>query len=423
MVLVFRKQVRFSVISSNMPTFSERYKNRKQHGVSAPMERPEVQEVKTEVPEGGAQTSVATPTQGDMTNARVAMGNEASKVSRGDEQIPVVTDKDKADATASTDDDELPQMPNEGTWDDARAMVEQLGYKLESDEDKKRRLKMEAIRKMRSGISDGMRSLASAFFVTHGGLPTYDPDKGLLKKAEEDIKESDAKREKSDAEYRAVLERAKERMRDTAYKKWDMAMQAYKTRMENKRAKETAERDERRYQHEFNKYNTAVEQWNKEFDEKKRANKVQEQQNWAKISKMDAEAKQSAAAKYRYNIAAVKAWGYLETLVNSAPEQYASLAAELKSAGNPRFDSRGRQTGNFNPTIEDMLRIITKYPEAMQIFEQEYQYGSSTNAEAWANKQKTTSGGQGPVAPKQEEVVADTTVTELPTWNNPKKKK
>ena len=359
-----KRQVQFSVISSNMPIFSERYKNRKQHGVSAPMERPETQEAKTEVTQGGVQTPVETPTQGDMTNARVAMGNEASKVAPGGAQTPVVNANTNA-TSASTDDVELPQMPKEGTWADARAMVEELGYKLESEDDKKKRLKMEAIRKMRSGISDGMRSLASAFFVTHGGLPTYDPDKGLLKKAEEDIKESDAKREKSDAEYRAVLERAKERMRDTAYKKWDMAMQAYKTRMENKRAKETAERDERRYQSELDKHN-------KSHEETVRHNKASEAIARTRAAAEATAQRQANNYAIRHKDAVTTAWASLVERANREAEKGdETLLKILQEAGKPRFNSMtGSPTGYYEPpTLDQMKVIIEQYPEASEIYD------------------------------------------------------
>lgn len=77
----------------------------------------------------------------------------------------------------------------------------------ETEEQRKKRERMERSKKVIGAVSDGLRALGNLFFTAKGAPSMYDPNSSMIKLADKQAKEAEAKRDAKDKERLAMLER------------------------------------------------------------------------------------------------------------------------------------------------------------------------------------------------------------------------
>lgn len=77
----------------------------------------------------------------------------------------------------------------------------------ETEEQRKKRERMERSKKVIGAVSDGLRALSNLFFTAKGAPSMYDPNSSMIKLADKQAKEAEAKRDTKDKERLAMLER------------------------------------------------------------------------------------------------------------------------------------------------------------------------------------------------------------------------
>lgn len=77
----------------------------------------------------------------------------------------------------------------------------------ETEEQRKKRERMERSKKVIGAVSDGLRALGNLLFTAKGAPSMYDPNSSMIKVADKKAKEAEAKRDAKDKERLAMLER------------------------------------------------------------------------------------------------------------------------------------------------------------------------------------------------------------------------
>lgn len=77
----------------------------------------------------------------------------------------------------------------------------------ETEEQRKKRERMERSKKVIGAVSDGLRALGNLLFTAKGAPSMYDPNSSMIKLADKQAKEAEAKRDTKDKERLAMLER------------------------------------------------------------------------------------------------------------------------------------------------------------------------------------------------------------------------
>lgn len=77
----------------------------------------------------------------------------------------------------------------------------------ETEEQRKKRERMERSKKVIGAVSDGLRALSNLFFTAKGAPSMYDPNSSMIKVVDKKAKEAEAKRDTKDKERLAMLER------------------------------------------------------------------------------------------------------------------------------------------------------------------------------------------------------------------------
>ena len=77
----------------------------------------------------------------------------------------------------------------------------------ETEEQRKKRERMERSKKVIGAVSDGLRALGNLFFTSKGAPSMYDPNSSMIKVVDKKAKEAEAKRDTKDKERLAMLER------------------------------------------------------------------------------------------------------------------------------------------------------------------------------------------------------------------------
>lgn len=155
----------------------------------------------------------------------------------------------------------------------------------ETEEQRKKRERMERSKKVIGAVSDGLRALSNLFFTSKGAPSMYDPNSSMIKLADKQAKEAEAKREAGDKERLAMLERLGNMKLERD--KFNMTADELKQRM--KLANEKAQREWQQ------------QKWLEELQ----PDKVREQKG--KANKADADAKTAQTnAEYADKIAEAK---------------------------------------------------------------------------------------------------------------------
>lgn len=155
----------------------------------------------------------------------------------------------------------------------------------ETEEQRKKRERMERSKKVIGAVSDGLRALSNLFFTAKGAPSMYDPNSSMIKLAEKKAKEAEAKREAGDKERLAMLERLGNMKLERD--KFNMTADELKQRMQL--ANEKAQREQQ------------LQKWLEELQ----PDKVREQKGKADKSEADAETAQTNAG-YADEIAKAK---------------------------------------------------------------------------------------------------------------------
>lgn len=79
--------------------------------------------------------------------------------------------------------------------------------KPETEEERKKRERMERSKKVIGVVSDGLRALGNLLFTAKGAPSMYDPNSSMIKVADKKAKEAEAKRDIKDKERLAMMER------------------------------------------------------------------------------------------------------------------------------------------------------------------------------------------------------------------------
>lgn len=79
--------------------------------------------------------------------------------------------------------------------------------KPETEAERKKRERMERSKKVIGAVSDGLRALSNLLFTAKGAPSMYDPNSSMIKLADKQAKEAEAKRDTKDKERLAMLER------------------------------------------------------------------------------------------------------------------------------------------------------------------------------------------------------------------------
>lgn len=109
----------------------------------------------------------------------------------------------------------------------------------ETEEQRKKRERMERSKKVIGAVSDGLRALSNLFFTAKGAPSMYDPNSSMIKLADKQAKEAEAKRDTKDKERLAMLERLGNMKLERD--KFNMTAEELKQRM--KLANEKAQRE------------------------------------------------------------------------------------------------------------------------------------------------------------------------------------
>lgn len=111
--------------------------------------------------------------------------------------------------------------------------------KPETEEERKKRERMERSKKVIGAVSDGLRALGNLLFTAKGAPSMYDPNSSMIKVADKKAKEAEAKRDIKDKERLAMLERLGNMKLERD--KFNMTAEELKQRM--KLANEKAQRE------------------------------------------------------------------------------------------------------------------------------------------------------------------------------------
>lgn len=301
-----------------------------------------------------------------------------------------------------TDTNGVPERVKVASMEDLAKEVQTMRDTMRSPEQRKEQERKDRIRKMRAGIFDGMSALASAIAVTNGGYATYDPKKhSLSARLNADLKEEQAKRDKEDAEWMNLMEKAYARAKDSADATNNYNWKVYTANAERKKHEDAMALQREKMENEKS-------QFEQTFAETKRANKAQEKIAWGKINAAEREARSNANATVRYKNAVTKAWAKLTEMAKENPD----VAEAMRTAGNKRFNSRGTHNGEYyTPTIDQMKTVIAMWPEASEVFDIVFAGGDYVS-------QSNSGGGQGPVAPTTGDNDGFNPPANLPNWKN-----
>ena len=281
--------------------------------------------------------------------------------------------------------------------------VKRLGYSMETDEEKAKRIKNENLRKLRASITDGLRALASAYYVNKGGLPTYDPTNSGLSKVEAEVKESDAKRRADKQAWQQAVERAMARKTAEAQAEDAWKWKAYDAEV----AQAMADRQQKNWQTKFDfekqQYGDAKDyrewqkgQTEKEFAHKQRVDNETLKINREKMRRAVASGGTSSGNSAKLKLATAAGWAKLYE-ISQTPEGK-DLAERMRTAGNPKFDSRGKATGAYYaPTEAQKLELIMQYGESQQVFDEVFSGKGTYKAPNYATEKedKQSSADQG----------------------------
>lgn len=157
--------------------------------------------------------------------------------------------------------------------------------KPETEEERKKRERMERSKKVIGAVTDGLRALGNLLFTAKGAPSMYDPNSSMIKVADKKAKEAEAKRDAKDKERLAILERLGNMKLERD--KFNMTADELKQRM--KLANEKAQREWQQ------------QKWLEELQ----PDKVREQKGKADKAGADAETAQTNAA-YADDIAKAK---------------------------------------------------------------------------------------------------------------------
>lgn len=302
----------------------------------------------------------------------------------------------------NTDTNETPERVKVASMEDLAKEVQTMRDTMRSPEQRKEQERKDRIRKIRAGIFDGMSALASAIAVTNGGYATFDPKKhSLSDRVNADLKGEQAKRDKEDAEWMNLMEKAYARAKDSADATNNYNWKVYTANADRKKHEDAMALQREKMENDKS-------QFAQTFAETKRANKAQEKIAWGKINAAEREAKSNANATVRYKNAVTKAWAKLVEMAKENPD----VAEAMRTAGNKRFDSRGKHNNEYyTPTIDQMKTVIAMWPEASEVFDIVFAGGDYV-------PQSGSKKGQGPVAPSAGEDNEFNPPVDLPNWKN-----
>lgn len=283
----------------------------------------------------------------------------------------------------NTDTNEMPERVKVASMEDLAKEVQTMRDTMRSPEQRKEQERKDRIRKIRAGIFDGMSALASAIAVTNGGYATFDPKKhSLSDRVNAELKGEQARRDKEDAEWMNLMEKAYARAKDSADATNNYNWKVYTANADRKKHEDAMALQREKMENDKS-------QFAQTFAETKRANKAQEKIAWGKINAAEREAKSNANATVRYKNAVTKAWAKLVEMAKENPD----VAEAMRTAGNKRFDSRGRHNNEYyTPTIDQMKTVIAMWPEASEVFDIVFAGGDYV-------PQSGSKKGQEPVAP------------------------